>query len=156
EIGLGHSKKRRGNRIGAAKADEILRLFQDIPEYGRNGFTHFEEIQLYVQDISKDRVSDICCSFLKSFLIDYTIQECEELTIPIEESVVPVLYNYRENRFLFNQQAQLPVNPETKEPIIFIPKRWLRFAPWINFDEYFKNYCPRDEIFNPGEPEGHV
>jgi hypothetical protein len=48
------------------------------------------------------------------------------------------------------------VNPNSKEPIIFVPKRWLRFTPWINFDEYFRDYCPRDNIFNPGEPEDRV
>ena len=156
EIGLGHSKKRKGSRIGAAKAEEILGLFRDIPEYERHGFTHFEEIQLFVRDISKDRVSDICCSFLKSFLIDYTIQECGELGIPIEESVVPMLYSYRDNKFLFDQRACLPVDPETREPLIFVPRRWLRFTPWINFDEYFRDYCPWDEIFNHGEPKDHV
>jgi hypothetical protein len=48
------------------------------------------------------------------------------------------------------------VHPETKDPIIFVPKRWLRFSPWINFEDYFKDYCPRDEIFNPGELEERV
>jgi hypothetical protein len=58
EVGLGLSKDRRGLRIGANKADEILSLFQKIPEYGKYGFVHFEEIQLYVDGIAKDRISD--------------------------------------------------------------------------------------------------
>lgn len=32
----------------------------------------------------------------------------------------------------------------------------LRFSPWINFEEYFRSYCPRDEIFNKEEPEDRV
>jgi len=156
EIGLGHSRTKKGIRIGPSKAAEILALFNDIPEYSKNGFRHFEEIQLYVADISKDRVSDLCCSFIKSFLIDYTLQECQELGIPVEQTTVKSLYSYRDNRFLLNQQLVLPVNPITKAPIILVPKRWLRFNPWISYDEYFKDYCPRDEIFKPGEPEDHV
>lgn len=156
EVGLGLSKKRKGLRISYNKADEIISLFHTIPEYGKYGFLHFEEIQLYIDGIAKDRISDICCNFLKSFLIDFTIQQCEEVGIPTNTTIVPALYNYRDNSFLLEQEITLPVNPETKEPLIFVPKRWLRFSPWINFEDYFKEYCPRDEIFNPGEPEERV
>ena len=40
--------------------------------------------------------------------------------------------------------------------MIFTPKRWLRFNPWINYEDYFQKYCPKDEIFNPDEPEDRV
>lgn len=45
----------------------------------------------------------------------------------------------------------LPVNPENGSPIIFVPKRWLRFAPWISYDEYFEKHCPQDEISHKPE-----
>lgn len=79
EVGLGSSAKRRGKRIGEKKAREILELFKRIPQYEHGGFRHFEEIQFFVEDISKDRISDIACNFLKSFLIDFTIDECRRL-----------------------------------------------------------------------------
>jgi hypothetical protein len=151
EVGLGLAKNRNGRRIGITKAHEILSLFETIPEYSQYGFTHFEEIQLYVGKIERDRISDISCTFIKSFLIDFTIQQAEEVGIPIEESVLPTLYSYRQNSFLSEQAVHLPVHPETREPIIFVPKRWLKFSPWISFEDYFKSYCPRDEIFNAEE-----
>lgn len=123
EVGLGLSRKRKGLRIGTSKADEILSLFETVPEYGKYGFVHFEEIQLYVDGIGKDRVSDICCNFIKSFLIDFTIQQSEEMGIPIETTILPALYCYRGNSFLLEQETTLPVHPETKEPIIFVPRR---------------------------------
>lgn len=156
EVGLGQSRKRRGSRIGAEKADEILDLFKQIENYGQNGFVHFEEIQLYVKDISRDRVSDIACSFLKSFLIDYTSQVCAELKIPLQDVKVPTVYDYRQNRFLADQLARLPTNPNNGDPILVVPKRWLRFGTWINFDEYFREYCPRDDVFNKDEPQESV
>ncbi|HEJ8029069.1 TPA: hypothetical protein ACXI3L_003264 [Serratia marcescens] len=156
EVGLGVSKSRNGVRIGVQQANEILRLFRDIPEYSKFGFTHFEIIQLYVSGISKDRVSDIACNYIKSFLIDYTIEQCEKYSIPMEVVIMDSIYNYQKHTFDYNKKMQLPVNPKTKEPLIFTPKRWLRFNPWINFDDYFKSHCPRDEIFNPDEPEERV
>jgi len=156
EVGLGYSRKRQGLRIGEKRASEILSLFETIPEYGQQGFRHFEEIQLYVDGISKDRVSDFCCSFLKSFLIDFTIDQCEALGIPLDDVVLPTVYDYQEYSFLADERVRLPVNPESGEPLIFVPKRWLRFTPWINFDDYFKDYCPHDDVFNPDEPQDRV
>jgi hypothetical protein len=74
EVGLGNSATRTGKRIGYDRAAEVLTLFERIPYYRDHGFRHFEEIQLFTDGISKDRVSDIACSFMKSFLIDYTHQ----------------------------------------------------------------------------------
>lgn len=151
EVGLGHSATRTGRRLGRSKAAEILSLFSRIEEYGRHGFTHFEEIQLYVRGISSDRVSDICASFLKSFLIDFTTQTLDDLGIPLEKVEMEAVYNYRTNRFEEGQTAYLPVNPVDGRPILVVPKRWLRRGTWIDFDDYFRDYCPMDRIFGPDE-----
>lgn len=74
----------------------------------------------------------------------------------MEGVILDHVYNYKKQEFDFNVKLRLPVNPKTHEPIIFTPKRWLRFSPWINFDDYFKSACPRDEIFNPNELEEKV
>ncbi|NDW06493.1 hypothetical protein GTK09_18900 [Jiella sp. 40Bstr34] len=146
EVGLGTSVTRKGKRIGATKAKEILTLFKRIPYYAQRGFRHFEEIQFFVDGISKDRISDISCSFLKSFLIDFTIQQCEKIGIPREDVNVLNVYDYRKNTFETQNGLALPVNPINGRPLLFVPKRWLRFVPWINYDEYFSTYCPQDEI----------
>ena len=146
EVGLGASSTRQGKRIGEAKAREVISLFKRIPHYSRNGFRHFEEIQFFVEGISKDRISDICCSFLKSFLIDFTMQQCEKLGIPREVTDVENVYNYRKNCFEKLLSLEMPVHPKTGKPLIFVPKRWLRFVPWISYDDYFEKYCPQDEI----------
>jgi hypothetical protein len=148
EVGLGLSAKRKGKRISEGLAQNILTLFRQIPEYGQDGFTHFEEIQLYVDGISKDRISDFTCSFLKSFLVDYTVQEAQTLGIPLTKVRLASLYNYTNNSFIRDVEKGLPVHPEKKTPIIFVPKHWLRHVPWINLDEYFADYCPRDEVVN--------
>lgn len=149
EVGLGSSKKRKGVKIGSDLANKIVNLFNDIPQYNQFGFTHFEVIQLYIEGISKDRVSDIACSFLKSFLIDYTIQNCIEQKIPLCKQNVSSLYSYKKYSFESNISVELPINPVSNEPIIFVPKRWLRYTPWINYDDYFASYCPKDDLINP-------
>lgn len=156
EVGLGVSKSRSGVRISTRQANEILTLFESVPEYEKHGFKHFEVIQLYVDGIGKDRISDFTCNFLKSFLIDYTIDQCDQLGIPMQKVTLDQVYDYRSNTLKHAVDAVLPVNPKSGLPLIFTPKRWLRYTPWIAFEDYFKAHCPRDEIFNPGEPEERV
>lgn len=156
EVGLGVSKTRNGLPIGENIAEKILSLFKDIKEYSDFGFTHFEVIQLYIKGISKDRISDITCNYIKSFLIDYTIEQCELMNIPLEKANIEKIYNYRENKLEYNQEVFLPVNPKTKNPIIFTPKRWLRFTHWINFDDYFRSHCPKDDLVNINQDETRV
>ena len=148
EVGLGMSATRRGKRIGEGTAHDILDLFRQIPEYGRFGFTHFEEIQFYVDGISKDRISDFTASFLKSFLVDYTAQQCIELRIPLTKVKLSAMYNYQAYSFETDVAVELPVHPEHGTPILLVPKRWLRFVPWINFDDYYTAYCPKDDVVN--------
>ncbi|MGA1831453.1 hypothetical protein [Rhizobium wenxiniae] len=151
EVGLGVSATRRGKRIGADKAEEIISLFRRIPHYNTRGFRHFEEIQFYVDGISRDRVSDIACSFLKSVLIDYTIDQCMACGIPMQKVDVENVYDYRRNIFKTVSGTELPTNPDNGSPILLVPKRWLRFVPWINYDDYFAKHCPQDEISHKPE-----
>jgi hypothetical protein len=150
EVGLGVSASRSGHRIGESHAREILSLFERVPYYRDHGFRHLEEIQLFVAGVSRDRISDFSCSFLKSFLIDYTHQQCRELRIPVKAVAVPNVYDPGKRIFV-DAQAEVPVHPETGKPLLFVPKRWLRFVPWISYDGYFKEACPQDDIAHEGE-----
>lgn len=142
EAGLGTSKNRQGKKIGEKTATEILNLFKSIPQINKQGFQHFEEIQLLIDNISKDRISDISCSLIKSFLIDFTIDQCQKIGIPIEKCNIP-LYDYKTQKII-NEETYLPLNPVNKQPVILVPKRWLRYVPWISYEDYFESYYIKD------------
>lgn len=152
EVGLGFSATRQGHKIGKKTAEEILSLFENVPQLRSSGFVHFEEIQLLVDNISKDRVSDIACNYLMSFLIDFTIHQCDANAIPMQDTTIPALYDYRKNDFTENEKVKLPVNPQTGHPVLLVPKRWLRAIPWISFDDYIQTYYLK-EICKNGEAE---
>lgn len=146
EVGLGFSGTRRGNRIGEGTAQRILSLFRDIPQVKASGFTHFEEIQLYVDQIGKDRISDIACNFLKSHLIDYTIDQCDRWSIPTQDVKITNVYDVRTRRFADEETVRVPVNPENQRPVLLVPKRWLRKAPWLNYDDYIDTYYLKEVL----------
>lgn len=156
EVGFGVSATRKGKRIGEKTARQILELFRHIPQYNSGGFSHFEEIQFYVDGISQDRISDISCNFLKSFLVDYTIEQSHKNGIPLKQVKLPTLHNYKTQNFDREVEVELPVNPQTGEPIILVPKRWLRHVPWLNFDDYFNTACPKDDVVNAQGSDARV
>lgn len=139
EVGLGVSKDKHGLKIGKKKSLEILNLFASIPQVQNNGFGHLEEIQMLVSEIAKDRISDIACSLLKSFLIDFTIENAEKYNIPMFKYDCVRVYDCRKNKFI-DETIYLPQNPNSSIPILFVPKRWLRYIPWINYEDYFDSF----------------
>lgn len=141
--GLGNSAHKAGHRLGENLAQEILSLFLNIPQLKENGFLHFEEIQLLVENVSKDRISDITCNLLGSFLIDYTIQNCKEYAIPVEKKKI-LVYNEQKYRFE-SESVELPFDPITQKPIWLVPKRWLRKMPWLNPNDYITNFYKNEK-----------
>ena len=138
EAGLGLGKSKKGLKMSGKVAENVLCLFQQIPQIKHSGFTHLEEVQLLVNGLSKDRISDISCNLLKSFLIDFTQDECKKYNIPMMNFEKIPVYRSNNNDFVL-EKIDLPYNPIDESPIIFVPKRWLRFMPWISFEDYFKN-----------------
>ena len=138
EVGLGNSKTRSGKRIGARKAKDVLSLYETIPAVNQYGFEHPEVIQLLVNGISKDRISDIISNMLGSFLIDYTIQECRQYGIPTSKCEIE--YLDVKNMSIKKESCELPVNPNTKQVLWLVPKRWLRKSMWLNDDDYLNHY----------------
>lgn len=134
EVGLGDSVRRIGKPIGYKTSEDILNLFKIIPQVKTNGFLHIEEIQLLVANIAKDRISDISCNFIKSFLVDYTIGCCNKYSIPMVDFDL-YIYNHHKYKFV-KERVPLPYNPVNRKPIILVAKRWLRKIPWINFNDY--------------------
>lgn len=138
EVGLGMSKTRKGHSISKGTAVSILNLYKDIPKIGQYGLKHLELIQLLVDNISKDRICDLSCSLIKSFLIDYTIGQCKHYKIPVSMTEIS-WYDAKKNNIV-TERVELPINEGKRQSILFVPKRWLRFTPWLNYDDYFDNY----------------
>ena len=152
EVGLGSGKTKKGLKISSDKSKEILELFRLVPQYTFGGFSHFEEIQLYINNVSKDRISDFACNFLKSFLIDFTQDNCNKYSIPMEKFEGIKVFNPK-TCLIEKEKTSLPYNPENDTPIVFVPKRWLRRTPWINYEDYFVNaYIKEGEEENIEKP----
>lgn len=149
EVGLGYSATRKGKRLSEGKSLELVKTLLSISHIKEHGLSHVEEIQFLLDEISKDRISDISASYLKSFLIDYTIDQCTRFKIPIQSTNISGVFDSKQKNFI-EEKVQLPINPESGKPILLVPKRWLRKVPWISADNYIHEYLPKT-ILNENE-----
>lgn len=143
EIGLGFSATGKGQRMSPKLAGQVLELYRDIPVLRQNGLRHFEVIQLFVDGISKDRISDIAGCILKSFLIDYTIQQANQLNIPLELETTLKVFD-APSLSLKDETVKLPSDQKTNLARLLVPKHWLRKGSWISSDDYINGYIPKE------------
>lgn len=139
EIGLGYSGSNSG--AGASKhfRDQMIGAIYYSIQRGLEEYRHFEEIGIFEEGIGCDRISDITCNILKSNIIRYTQNICNELNVPM----IPL--RMRHIDFDFNQLrwvdgiVNLPYNKYKNRGILLVPERFVRDLPTINADD-FKDY----------------
>lgn len=151
EVGLGGSAKKRGHKIGESLAQKIIENYGYIKKSVGREIQHLEEIQLMTDQIGKDRISDFTCSILKSFLIDFTIDQSKKTGLPLTDITLTDVYDLRKE-VLIEVNVALPINPIDQKPILLVPKRWLRYSPWINYEDYFEHHYLKEYAEEGVEP----
>jgi hypothetical protein len=147
EIGLGYAVgTTKGSGLGSHLNRLVFETLAASPELVKRKLRHIEELQLVSLGIGADRVSDITANILKDRFIDYTKRQCELWAIPITKAV-PITHIFDfESAQWEDRYEDLPTNPYTGAPLIFVPRRIVRVLPWINFDDYltseFKLFLP--------------
>jgi hypothetical protein len=140
EVGLGYSVgSTKGSGLGSYLNKLVFETLTSSPDLVNRKLKHIEELQLVSLGISSDRISDITANILKDFFIDYTKQQCDLWNIPITKAVpITHIFNFKTSEWE-DRYEDMPVNPYTKSPLIFVPRRIVRILPWINFDDYLQS-----------------
>lgn len=129
--GLG-SGRGLGKAIAAAIADAINR--------GLTHPRHFEELGVLNKGIGSDRISDISCTVLKARLVAYTRAVAERHSIPVaRHQVYGASFDSRRLRWE-TPEVEVPTNPYTAGPLLFVPERFLRDLPVLNSDDWWNHY----------------
>lgn len=116
------SKSNKGSGIGPKKKQRILSDIKSIIDAGNDDPTIFELLGAFEDDVGPDLISDMITNILIKQFICYTQRVCKELDIKLEN------LKFSKNYF----SAQLPLNPYNKDPVILIPKEFLRDLPVAN------------------------
>jgi hypothetical protein len=138
EIGLGYAVgTTKGTGLGSYLNRLVFETLTASPELVKRKLKHIEELQLVSLGIGADRVSDITANILKEYFIQYTRRQCELWGLTVAKGV-PVLHILNiETGQWEDKYEDLPTNPYTEKPLIFVPRRLVRILPWINFEDDF-------------------
>jgi hypothetical protein len=124
-------------------ARQIAKAMQAAINRGINHLDHFELLGVFNAGIGPDRISDLTCTILKRHFISYTADVAAERGWDTDEWEVPVGPNSSEM-----MTAHLPTNPvsEEEQPILLVPKRFLRRLPTLEADEWWEWHIHRAEL----------
>lgn len=139
-IALGYSVGRtKGSGMGTYLNQLVGETLANSPDLLDRGIRHIEELQLVSLGIGPDRISDMAANLLKQWLIQYTGEQCDLWNIPVEHGV-PLAHIFDVETFRwYDGYVELPINPKTGLPLLFVPRRMVRLLPWINFEDYERN-----------------
>jgi hypothetical protein len=150
ELCLGYTAKgTRGSGGGRGYALSIAAAISNAIRRGLEHPRHFEELGVLNEGIGADRISDITCTILKRRLIRYTQEIANRHQIPLQAHEV-FAGDFDAERLRWTAATlQLPTNPVTKGPFLFVPSRFLRELPVLNADDwwdFFENEMLREDM----------
>ena len=141
ELCLGYtSKGTSGLGSGSGYAEAIASAIAEAIRRGLRHPRHFEELGILNEGIGADRISDITCTVLKYRLVEYTQVVARRHAIPLSRHrMFAAGFDTIRLRWQI-PEVEVPTNPFTQGPLLFVPDRFLRDLPVLNADDWWENY----------------
>lgn len=129
-----------GSGGGAMLARAVANSAVDAIGRGMSSPSHFEELGILNKGLGPDLISDITCTILKPMIIEYTQEIALRHGIPLtSQRLFASSFDEQRQRWV-SAAVDLPVNPYTNSPLLFIPKRFLNRLPSIEAYSWWENY----------------
>lgn len=121
ETCLGLSKKGvQGKSIGDEDATKLYQHILDSNALNDGLISSVNEIKIFVENISHDKISDLCTNVIRKHLIQYTKSQCELYGIKLEKEIATREYWDSENlEWKSSYEEMLVINDK---PILLVPK----------------------------------
>ncbi|UKS26046.1 hypothetical protein LOZ80_31580 [Paenibacillus sp. HWE-109] len=137
----------KGRGMGDSRGKIIYREIISNPNILEYGVSHLAEMQLLIEGVGFDMVSDMCTNIAKPFFVDYTQRQCKMHNIPMVQGLsLGHVFDWEEHDW-DDQHVELPVNPNTGYPILLVPKAVVRRFEDIDYKDFWNTtyrYILRD------------
>lgn len=145
ELGLGYTVagtrgSGAGDRFAARMADGIAVAIAA----GLGQPEHIEEIGILNEGIGADRISDATANVIKGRLIAYTQMIAHRHNLPLDTHKVQHTRISLDAARWHDDDAELPTNPITGQPVILVPECILAGLPTLNADDWFNSHFNDD------------
>jgi hypothetical protein len=135
ETFLGVSKgKPKGRGVGSGQSQQLIRAIIGSKAYASGLLSDLSEMALYVENIDKDKVSDLTTNVIRHCLVDYTCEQCRIYGIETKQYIGPPLFDVARKNWI-SRSVNLPFIEN--EPVILVPKHIVRRGLSINSQEFY-------------------
>lgn len=139
EICLGFSSsKPQGKGMGPSDAKNIFLGLKGSKALETGLMEDIEDIRIFVDNVDKDKVSDMTSNIIKKQLIEYTQSQCRLWDIPLQQSVSSGFYWDRESNSWDNQYTEMLLIDGKR--ILLVPKRIVSFSKEYTPQKYLQHF----------------
>lgn len=135
ETFLGVSKgSPKGRGVGARQSNELIKAIAGSKAFKTGILGDLSEMALYVEGVDKDKISDLTTNIIRSLLITYTNEQCQNFGIETLEYNGPPIWDGNRKNWI-SKKAMLPYIDG--DPIILVPKYIVRRQLSLNSQEFY-------------------
>ena len=139
EICLGFSRtKPQGKGMGPSDASKIFKSLKESPALRTGIMEDIEDFRIFVDNVDKDKMSDMTANIIKKQLIEYTQSKCAVWGIALTPSVPSGFYWDCSSNSWENCYTEMLVANGRK--ILLVPKRLVSFSSEYTPQKYMQHF----------------
>lgn len=135
ETFLGISKgKPSGKGVGTKQAAQLISSIKASKAFQTGLLSDLSEMALFVENVDRDKISDLTTNIIRGLLVEYTGQQCQLHGIPVGQYNGPALWDNGRKNWV-SQYVELPFIEG--EPILLVPKYIVRRRLCLDSQEFY-------------------
>jgi hypothetical protein len=139
EICLGFSRSApQGKGMGPSDASRIFKSLKQSKALQTGIMEDIEDFRIFVDNVDKDKMSDMTANIIKKQLIEYTKAQCVLWDIPLTEGVPSGFFWDRKTNSWENQYTEMLIVNDRK--ILLVPKRIVSFSKEYTPQKYLQHF----------------
>lgn len=139
EVCLGFSRtKPQGKGMGPTDATRIFKSLKESPALRTGIMEDIEDFRIFVENVDKDKMSDMTANIIKKQLMEYTREQCRIWGIDLTPDVVSGFY-WDQNTCTWESSYTEMLVVE-KRKILLVPKRIVSFSTDYTPQKYMQHF----------------
>lgn len=139
ETCLGFSKdKPRGNGFGTKKSDDFFEAIKQSKAVSLGILESLEDIKVFVEGVSSDRLSDMTTNIIRKLLIEYTQNQCQIFNIPLTSGIASGMFWDTNSRTWRQEYTDMLVINGKR--YLLVPKIIVTYGDRISAGDYYNHF----------------
>lgn len=138
EAHLGYSQKKpAGSGIGPEKARNLYDNLSQSLAVRTGNLADISELDLFINGVAEDNISDLTISILRSHLLQYTKEQCVKYGVATSQVAAGACWNSTANLWE-SRYAELPIYNGSR--LLLVPKAAVRYYLSLRPDQYYDKF----------------